>query len=360
MIYKKYIYLNLSSLLILSLLLLNVPKAYAAACSEKGLGSASNAYSVPYAGNKQIWLRMAGTNANSKSINVEVKDSNNAITCLKATNSTPSVNWTWIRAGGLSGQVSLSLNNNLTLYGLDDGVRVDKIVAFDATRSCTPSNVFPGTLGDECLDPSSPPVPSVTDTTPPVGPASLSLSTQSVSQVNLSWPKATDNIGVTSYEIYRNGTKINMLSPQTTTYADSGLTAATSYTYKVVARDAAGNTSTGAQSSISTQQISDTTSPTVPSSITNGLSLDVAATAYYVNLNWTASSDAGGIKNYEIFRDGVSIGFSPNTSFRDYNLKPDVYFSYEVRAIDNSGNTSAKSVRSVFVGRCFLWFCWKG
>jgi len=358
---NKIISISLSLGLFLSLNVAFLPSAFAAVCTDQGLGSASNTYSFPAAGNKQVWLRMAGTATTSKRINVEVKDANGATTCLLTTNDTPTTNWVWKRAGGSTGKFTATTNNTLTLYGLDSGVRVDKIIAFDADRSCTPSNVFPGTLGDECLDPSTPPKPSTTtDTTAPVGPSALSASVVSQTQVNLSWPAASDNVGVTTYEIFRDGTKLNTVSSSTRSFSDPGLKAATVYNYKVIAKDTAGNSSTGAQATVTTLQATDTTAPSAPTGLSTGLSLDSFATAYYVNIKWTPSTDAGGIKKYDIFKNGVYVRSSTTASYKDYDLKPDSYYSYQVQAIDNSNNKSTLSNSTTFVGRCFLWFCWKG
>jgi hypothetical protein len=58
---------------------------------------------------------------------------------------------------------------------------------------------------------------------------------------NLSWSGATDNVAVTGYDVYKGTVLLG--STATTTYAVSGLTAATTYTFSVKARDAAGNIS---------------------------------------------------------------------------------------------------------------------
>jgi len=59
---------------------------------------------------------------------------------------------------------------------------------------------------------------------------------------------ATDNVGVRSYAVYRDGAQIGTLTgtastPPATTYTDSGLAINTSYSYSVVARDAQPNSS---------------------------------------------------------------------------------------------------------------------
>ncbi|MEI9912524.1 MAG: PQQ-dependent sugar dehydrogenase [Bacteroidota bacterium] len=59
----------------------------------------------------------------------------------------------------------------------------------------------------------------------------------------LSWTASTDNIGVAGYDVYRNGTKINTALINATSYTVTGLTANTLYSFTVIAKDAAGNSS---------------------------------------------------------------------------------------------------------------------
>ncbi len=79
------------------------------------------------------------------------------------------------------------------------------------------------------------------DTTPPSIPTNLKATAASASQIDLTWSASTDNVGVTGYKIYRNGTQIATTAG--TSYSNTGLSAATSYSYSVAAYDAAGNTS---------------------------------------------------------------------------------------------------------------------
>jgi chitodextrinase len=70
--------------------------------------------------------------------------------------------------------------------------------------------------------------------------------------VDLSWSASTDNVGVTGYQIYRNGGTTPITTATTTSYSDTGLTASTTYDYSVVAVDAAGNRSPAATASATT------------------------------------------------------------------------------------------------------------
>src|SRR5207249_8138817 len=110
--------------------------------------------------------------------------------------------------------------------------------------------------------------PSV-DTTPPSTPTGLTGMAAGPTTANLSWSASTDNVGVTAYILLRNGVQVAM--PATTSFADTGLSAATTYSYTVAARDAAGNISPNSTSvSVTTASVSvaDTTPPTTPTGLT--------------------------------------------------------------------------------------------
>ena len=56
----------------------------------------------------------------------------------------------------------------------------------------------------------------------------------------MAWNASSDNVGVTSYYLYRGNAKYRLLG-KVTSFIDTGLTAGTKYTYKVYALDAAAN-----------------------------------------------------------------------------------------------------------------------
>ncbi len=91
------------------------------------------------------------------------------------------------------------------------------------------------------------PPPCQNDTEAPSTPGTPTASVSGTS-VTLRWSAATDNVGVRAYEVFRGSEKVGTVSgtstlPPNTTFSDSGLDPRTSYTYSVVARDAAGNRS---------------------------------------------------------------------------------------------------------------------
>lgn len=107
------------------------------------------------------------------------------------------------------------------------------------------------------------------DTQAPTAPSGFNGTAASSSQINLSWSASTDNMGVTGYDVYRNGTFLKTVTGTST--SDTGLAASTSYSYYVKAKDAAGN----ASSQSSTINVT-TTAGTPPSGCTNALTTTVA------------------------------------------------------------------------------------
>ncbi len=85
------------------------------------------------------------------------------------------------------------------------------------------------------------PPPPPTDTTAPSVPAKPVAGAVTSTTVALTWPAATDNVGVTGYRVVRNGTAI--ATTPVPSFTDSGLGPTTAYTYKISAYDAAGNES---------------------------------------------------------------------------------------------------------------------
>ncbi|KOP69328.1 fibronectin [Bacillus sp. FJAT-18019] len=79
------------------------------------------------------------------------------------------------------------------------------------------------------------------DTTAPTAPANLTVSGVTSSSVTLSWQASTDNVGVTGYDVYQGSSLAASVTGLSATI--SGLSPSTTYSFKVVAKDAAGNLS---------------------------------------------------------------------------------------------------------------------
>jgi hypothetical protein len=82
---------------------------------------------------------------------------------------------------------------------------------------------------------------AITDTEPPTAPTSLTASAVSTTQIALAWVASTDNVRVAGYNVYRDGAKV--ATTAATSFTDTGLKSATTYSYYVTAYDDASNTS---------------------------------------------------------------------------------------------------------------------
>ncbi|MEH0935802.1 discoidin domain-containing protein [Micromonospora psammae] len=80
------------------------------------------------------------------------------------------------------------------------------------------------------------------DTVAPTAPGNLSHTQPAAGQIRLTWTAATDNVGVTGYDVYANGTLRGSVNGSTLAWTDNQPDTAT-VSYFVRARDAAGNVS---------------------------------------------------------------------------------------------------------------------
>jgi len=106
---------------------------------------------------------------------------------------------------------------------------------------------------------------STTDTTPPSQTVGLAATVGGSTAINLAWSAATDNVGVNGYRVERcQGASctnfLQIATPAVRTYADTGLTSATVYRYRVRASDAAGNL--GAYSAVASATTTTAAAPT--------------------------------------------------------------------------------------------------
>ena len=160
----------------------------------------------------------------------------------------------------------------------------------------------------------------------------LMVSSKTAASVSLRWTASADNVGVTGYELYRNGVKIKTLTA--TSYNDTGLTPDTAYTYIVKAYDAAGNIS-DESNALQVDTVIDTQPPTVPANLRAA-----SKTGKSVTLEWNASTDNVSVSGYEIYRDGIKIGDSTSLRYTDTGLSANITYSYAVKAYDAAGNRS--------------------
>lgn len=90
----------------------------------------------------------------------------------------------------------------------------------------------------------------VLDTEAPTAPTNLIANNPTSNSIAVSWTAATDNIGVTAYEVYANGALKATVSGTSTTV--TGLAPLTQYSFHVIAKDAAGNPSPQSNDAVET------------------------------------------------------------------------------------------------------------
>ncbi len=183
-------------------------------------------------------------------------------------------------------------------------------------------------------DPATAVTPVPTDTEDPSVPGNLQAGAITTTSLHLTWNASTDNVGVTGYRVYRGGSL--RTTAVGTSFDDSGLTPATSYSYRVSARDAAGNESD--QSAALTVQTTDPTD-TEPPSIPNGLTVGTV-TSTTVQLSWNPATDNNAVAGYHVYRDGAVVATATGTSFDDTGRSASTAYSYRVSAFDAAANES--------------------
>lgn len=135
------------------------------------------------------------------------------------------------------------------------------------------------------------------DTQAPTAPAAVNVTSTTATSASLSWSAATDDVGVTAYDIYRGGTLAGTTAG--TSFTDSGLTASTVYMYTVKARDAAGNVSPASAAATATTAASSGSGCSAAYAVNDwggGFTADVTVTnsGSAATHGWTVSWTYGG------------------------------------------------------------------
>ena len=193
-------------------------------------------------------------------------------------------------------------------------------------------------VGNESAQ-SSPPATAKTflDITPPSVPSGVTATTLSCTSIRVGWSVSTDDVRVIGYKIYRNG--VYRSARMTTSYTDTSLLPNTTYSYTVLAYDAAGNTSAQSSPPATARTLPlDTQPPSVPTNVQAS-----AQSPYTIKVTWTAATDNVGVTGYRIYADGIQVGTSARTEYTATGLTPGVTYAYTVSAYDATGNASAQS-----------------
>lgn len=173
------------------------------------------------------------------------------------------------------------------------------------------------------------------DTEAPTKPQlTLTETTESTVRFSIS---STDNQATPYYAVYRDGVFVKNV--YSNSFYQSGLDAATTYEYTVIAKDYNGNSSETSDVLTVTTNIPepvDTEAPSKPILTVGSLS------EYSVSIN-IESTDNVGIDAYHIYRDGSYQTTIYESTYTDNSLYPGTSYTYEVVAQDMSWNSSEMS-----------------
>lgn len=194
----------------------------------------------------------------------------------------------------------------------------------------------------------------------PATPAGVAASAISSSQINVSWNAVTPPTGCTvTYSVFRSTTTgftpsaANQVASglTTTSFPNTGLTAGTTFFYRVEAIDSFGASAPSAQVSATTPPNNCAAVPSVPTGLTA-----TAASSSQINLAWTAvTAPANCTVTYSVFQS-TTTGFTPSAanqvatglttaSFQNMGLTASTAFFYVVEAVDGAG-ASAPSAQA--------------
>ncbi len=126
------------------------------------------------------------------------------------------------------------------------------------------------------------------DTEAPSAPTNLMASNPTDSTIDLSWTAATDNISVTSYDVYIDGT--NSFNTTNTAFIVTGLTPETTYCFTIKAKDAADNESVFSNQACETTLEGGPTGSTCASETFGNI--PTTDTNAYTDRSWTGDNGA--------------------------------------------------------------------
>jgi chitodextrinase len=183
--------------------------------------------------------------------------------------------------------------------------------------------------------------PATPDTTPPVI-SSVASSGITSNGATITWStnEASDSqveYGLTASYGSSTTLKTNLVTNHSVVL--SGLSASTTYHYRVKSKDAATNAAVSGDYSFITPAPLDTQAPMVP----KGLKATVISSTQ-INLSWMASTDNVAVAGYKIYQNNIEIGTTASTSYQSTGLNANTSYTYRVAAYDGAGNTSTKSV----------------
>ncbi|MFC9242595.1 fibronectin type III domain-containing protein [Streptomyces sp. NPDC057136] len=184
------------------------------------------------------------------------------------------------------------------------------------------------------------PAPAPSDVKAPTAPVKLRVAADGSRTVTLSWGGSTDDVAVTSYDIYQEDARIHSVPGTETTARLSGLRPGTVYTFTVRARDASEKSSPDSNAvDLTTASAPDAPASTAPTGLRTALTAEGEESV--VGLSWDQPDTGGEIPAYELFLNGkmtttIVWGGTPPKGRATYRLTlsdpPGTRYSLKIRA----------------------------
>jgi chitodextrinase len=174
----------------------------------------------------------------------------------------------------------------------------------------------------------------VPDTVAPTAPLNLAASNVTITSVDLSWLAATDEYGVTAYDVLQDGMVVETVTGLTATIND--LIGSTTYTFTVQARDEAGNVSAASNAvTITTDLTTALPDPASAPSPGNGATNVSNAT----NLSWLAGGNTDDFELYFGTTNSPPLVSTQNTTTYLPTLAPNTTYFWKIIALNENGAT---------------------
>ncbi|MEW2631411.1 fibronectin type III domain-containing protein [Streptomyces sp. NPDC048389] len=190
----------------------------------------------------------------------------------------------------------------------------------------------------------------------PTRPERVEGRTDSGTSVTLTWQPATDDTGVTSYDVYQEDSRVHTVTGTRTSARVTGLRPGTVYTFTVRARDAAENSSPDSNSV-------DLTTPSAPgddSANTAPTDLEATVRKGGIELRWTPPETGAPVREHQLHLNGrpattIVWGAQPPAGTATYTMtvtdEPGTRYSIKLRARLPDGKWGAFSAQRTVVVR---------
>jgi len=177
----------------------------------------------------------------------------------------------------------------------------------------------------------------------PEVPTNVNATATSTSSITVRWSSVPRAAG---YKVYRStnadGAYSLVESSTSTTYTDNGLSASTTYYYKVSAYNSAGDGELSFYASVMTQMPPASNVPDVPTNI-----VVTVASASSITVSWSSVSGAAG---YRVYRSTSASGTysqvgstTTSISYTNNGLSASTTYYYKVSAYNNAGESALSS-----------------